>query len=98
MPQPTQSDPGPTRPTPTFRPRFTIGIVYLVIFFVLFSFLQVLPSLLDLLAELPPGPAQEKAAERIMREGSSPLISLVLSLAATSLGSYFQVLPGMREG
>jgi hypothetical protein len=90
--------PKTSRPRPTFRPRFTIGIVYLVAFFVIISFLQVLPALLDLLSELPPGPAQEKAAEEIMRKGSNPLISLVLSLAATSLGSYFQILPGMREG
>ena len=86
------------RPPPPFRPRFTIGIFYLVIFFFLFSFLQVLPDLIDLLGSMPPGPAQERAAEDVAREGVNPLVSVVLSLIATSLGSYYQVLPGMRTG
>jgi hypothetical protein len=88
--------PGARRPA--FRPRFTIGIFYLVIFFFAFSFIQLLPDLIGIMTEMPPGPAQQHAAERVAREGSSPLISAVLSLIATSLGSYFEVLPGMREG
>lgn len=93
--------PDPLRPArrprpPPFRPRFSIGIAYLAVFFVLFSFLQVLPGLIELLSTMQPGPAQQIAAERVMREGSSPLLSVVLSLAATALGSYYEVLPGMR--
>lgn len=103
MPSPNPSSPGPRRndavprrSPPPFRPRFTLGILYLAVFFVLFSFLQVLPELIELLGTMQPGPAQEQAAQSAMREGSSPLVSLVLSLAATSLGTYYEVLPGMR--
>jgi hypothetical protein len=85
-----------SRPPP-FRPRFTIGIVYLVAFFLFFAFLQVLPDLIGLLSSMPPGPEQQQAAERIMRDGSSPLVSLALSLGATSLGTWYQLLPGMRS-
>jgi len=81
---------------PPFRPRFTLGVLYIAAFFVLFQFLQVLPGLIDLLGSMAPGPEQQMAAQRVMREGSSPLLSLALALAATSLGSYYQVLPGMR--
>jgi hypothetical protein len=92
-------EPRPTdhrsRPPP-FRPRFTIGIAYLATFLVLFSFLQVLPDLIGLLGSMPPGPEQQTAAEAIMRDGSSPFVSLVLSLGVTALGSYYQLLPGMR--
>jgi len=93
--------PDPVRPPqrrapPPFRPRFSIGIAYLAVFFVLFSFLQVLPGLIELLGSMQPGPEQQLAAERVMREGTSPLLSVVLSLGATALGSYYQVLPGMR--
>ena len=70
----------------------------MVVFFFLFSLLQVLPSLLDLLAEMPPGPEQQAAAEEVTRKGTRPLVSLILALLATALGSYFQVLPGMRKG
>jgi hypothetical protein len=58
----------------------------------------VLPDLIGVMNEMPPGPAQQQAAARVARDGASPLISAALSLVATSLGSYFQVLPGMREG
>lgn len=86
----------PRRRPPPFRPRFTIGVLYLVGFFFLFSFLQVLPELIGLLRDMQPGPEQQAEAERVAREGSSPLIALLLSVAATSLGSYLKVLPGMR--
>lgn len=65
-------------------------------FFLLFAFLQVLPDLVGLLGSMEPGPEQQQAAERIMREGSSPLVSLVLSLGATALGTWYRLLPGMR--
>jgi len=95
------SEKHPTRRTgsaPSFRPRFTIGLFYLVTFFFLFSFLQILPDLIGLLSEMEPGPAQERAASQLAREGVSPLTSILLSVAVTSLGSYLQILPGMREG
>jgi hypothetical protein len=84
------------RHAPSFAPRFTIGIFYLVAFFFLFSFLQVMPELLQVLGDIPPGPAQQRVAERVVRESYSPLTALVLSVATTSLGAYYEVLPGMR--
>ena len=85
------------RPHPKFRPRFSIGIIYLIGFFFLFAFLQILPDLVGLL-DLPPGPEQERAARELARERSDPLISLLLSVLATSVGGYYQVLPGFGEG
>ncbi len=86
----------PQRRPPAFRPRATIGLFYLVIFFFLFSFLQVLPDLLGLLGEMPPGPEQQRAAQEVARHNVNPLAAAVLSLLTTALGSHFQVLPGMR--
>ncbi len=85
----------PRRTPPPFRPRFTIGIFYLVVFFFLFAFLQVLPDLIALLGR-PPGPEQEEAARQAARSGTNPLLSALLALVATSLGSYYQILPGMK--
>ncbi|MFP6641090.1 MAG: hypothetical protein VCC04_12665 [Myxococcota bacterium] len=85
------------RPQHKFRPRFSIGMIYLVGFFFLFAFLQILPDLVGLL-DLPPGPEQERAARELAREHSDPLTSLLLSVLATSVGGYYQVLPGLREG
>jgi len=88
----------PRRSSPPFRPRFTIGLFYLVAFFFLFSFLQVLPALLEVLTSMPPGPAQERAAAEAAQQSVRPLASVALSLGATSLGSYYRLLPGMRVG
>ena len=49
-----------------------------------------------LIETVPPGPEQEAAATQIMRERVNLLLAVVLSLGATSLGSYYSVLPGMR--
>jgi hypothetical protein len=81
---------------PPFRPRFTISLVYLVGFFFVFSFLQILPDLIGLLSEMQPGPAQERAAAALARDGVRPLVSMLLSVAATGLGAYLRVLPGLR--
>ncbi|MDG2050953.1 MAG: hypothetical protein P8M78_12395 [Myxococcota bacterium] len=97
MPTPGRSAP-PGRTPPPFRPRFTIGIIYLVAFFLFFSFLQVLPELIHLAETMPPGPDQEEAARRVMQEGLNVLLSVLLSLGATSLGAYYSILPGMRTG
>ena len=92
------SPPAPRRRPPAFRPRFTVGLFYLVVFFFLFSLLQVLPDLLALLASMPPGAEQQRAAQETARSGANPLAAAILSLLTTALGSHFQVLPGMREG
>lgn len=91
---PPEPKPANRRPPP-FRPRFTIGIFYLVVFFFLFSFLQILPDLIALL-EMPPGPDQKAAAAEAARLHSSPLVASLLALFATSIGSYYRVLPGMK--
>ena len=85
------------RPSYKFRPRFTIGILYLAAFFFLFAFLQILPDLIGLL-ELPPGPEQEAAAREVARKKSSPLLSILLSVIATGIGAYYEILPGLKEG
>jgi len=85
----------PIRKPPPFRPRFTIGIFYLVVFFFLFSFLQILPDLIALLG-MPPGQDQQAAAAEAARRNSNPLAASLLALLATSILSYYRVLPGMK--
>lgn len=93
---PPDSDQGNRNRRRRFRPRFTIGILYLAGFFFFFAFLQILPDLIQLL-ELPPGPDQEAAAKELARRKSNPLLSLILSVAATSAGAYYEFLPGLSE-
>jgi hypothetical protein len=90
------------RPAPTFRARGTIGLFWLAGFFFAFSLLQVLPDLVSLLGQVPATPEQERALEQAAQEvahgGVNVYVSLALALGTTALGTWLQVLPGMRAG
>ena len=89
----------PRRRGPTFRPRFTIGIAYLVGFFFLYAVLLLVPALTDVLATVPPGPEQEEVAKEVAQRTFRPLLPVAagLSLISTLLGAFFEILPGLRE-
>ena len=82
------------------QPRFTLYILYLAGFFLLYAMLLILPDLLDVLESMPPGPEQEEAATRVAREAVRPhlLPALAMALATAGLGAYYRVLPGLRAG
>ena len=87
------------RRPPAFRPKFTVALIYLAVLFILFALLLILPSLLEVLAEVPPGPEQEKIAYEVARGVAGPRLysAAALSIATVILGSYYKVLPGMRD-
>ena len=87
------------RRAPAFRPSFTLALVYLFAFFVVFSFLLIMPELLAVLRDVPPGPEQQQVAQETARRAFAPraVYALGLSLAAVGLGSYLQVLPGLKR-
>ncbi|MFP6562883.1 MAG: hypothetical protein VCC02_00965 [Myxococcota bacterium] len=96
MERPTH--PALRRRAPAFRPRFTLGLLYLVGFFFFFSILLLVPALVDVLENVPPGPEQEAIAKQVARHTVRPLLPVAagLSLLSTLLGAHFEVLPGMR--
>jgi hypothetical protein len=81
-----------------FRPRATLGLLYLFGFFFLFSFLLAAPTLWQVLQSTPVGPEQEVIAEQAVREvmRSRIGIAFVLAVVATLLGGRTRVLPGTR--
>jgi hypothetical protein len=87
---------------PTFRPRFTLMLLYLAFFFFLFAMLFALPSLLEAARNLGPGEltaeelARGKDAARAALAGGRLVVALCLAVVATGLGSYARVLPGLR--
>jgi len=89
---------------PAFRPRFTLTLLYLAFFFVLFAMILALPDLLEGARNLGPGPKEltpeELARARDMTrdalQGGRLLVALALAVIATGLGSYARVLPGLR--
>lgn len=97
--------PSPSRKRPpyyrkvgtTFRPRFTLSILYLFGFFFLYCVLLVAPSLLEVLRTIPPGPEQQEAAQRVAQEVVRPRlwVAVVLSALTTILGAHYRILPGI---
>ena len=95
---PPRRDPR-TRPAPVFRPRFSLGLLYLVGFFFLYALILVLPALTDILAQVPPGPEQEELARQASQKAIRPLLPVAggLALVSTLVGAHFQILPGLRD-
>ena len=90
------------RRPPAFRPRFTLGLLYLVGLFLLFAVVLILPSFLELLAEVPSGPQGEQelydAAFKIGRAARAKiLLAAGLSIATVVIGTHYKVLPGMKD-
>jgi len=89
----------PRRRPPPFRPSFTLALVYVAGFFVLYAVLLILPELLRVLADVPPGPEQQKIAEEVAREAARPRLAWAVAAALVSvgLGSYLRILPGLKQ-
>ena len=87
------------RRAPAFRPSFTLAVLYLGGFFLVFAFLMILPELLSVLRDVPPGPAQERIAREVAQRAAGPrlLWAVGMALAALGLGAYLQVLPGLKR-
>ena len=94
------SSPTPHRSRPpAFRPRGMIAVLYLLFFFFAFGLLLVAPELLEKLRDVPPGPEQQALTQEAVHQAMGGLrvqLAGALALLATVLGSYYQVLPGMR--
>ena len=94
------SRPARPRAAPVFQPRFTIGLLYLCLFFFLYALLIVAPPLWEMWESLPPGAEQDeevlaRAGELARRTLQSRLwIALAAALLSTGLGSYAGLLPG----
>jgi TctA family transporter len=89
--------PYPSRPPrATFQPRFTLGLLYLVAFFVVYCLLLAAPALIDVANSMPPGPDQQEAAARAAQEAlqSRLWIAGVAALVTTAIGIRAGVLPG----
>jgi hypothetical protein len=97
------SPPPLRRSGPAFRPRFTLMLVYLLGFFLLFGLLFALPDLIAAARELPPGgeltPEELEQARDVARSSLRGRIPVVFACAflATALGAWRRLLPGLRE-
>jgi hypothetical protein len=89
---------------PVFRPRFTVVLLYVAVFFLIYAMLFALPDLLAGARALGPGP-DELTAEELARAqetarraltGGKVLIALVASLSTVGLGIWRGALPGVR--
>ncbi len=91
------SEPRRSRP-PTFQPRFTLSLLYLFGFFLLYGLLFMAPELYEVLQNVPIGPEQEQAAQEITHQVVRPRLpwALAASLVTTVAAARAGWLPGMR--
>jgi hypothetical protein len=87
-----------------FRPRFTLLILYIALLYFVFNFALAMPTLLEHLAELPPGADPrdpvyvERAGEatRVALQGK-PFFAFLAAVGTVLLAAWRGWLPGMRE-
>jgi hypothetical protein len=94
----------PRRSSVTFRPQFTLLLVYFFAFFLFFCLVLALPSLLEGLRTLPAGSGplteeEQALASRIARDAVRGKLgyALAASLAALVLGAWTRTLPGLKS-
>lgn len=95
--------PRPRPPAPSFRPEFTLLLLYFFGLFLLFALGLALPALLDALRALPPGEgpltdAERQVAADVAREalrGRVPYAAIA-ALLVLALGVWTRSLPGLR--
>lgn len=93
MPEPYRSR------APTFQPRFTLSLLYLFGFFLLYCLLFIAPELYEVLRNVPTGPEQEQAAQEVARRAVRPRLpfALAAALVTTVAAARAGWLPGMRR-
>jgi hypothetical protein len=87
-----------------FRPRFTLMLFYVALFFFVYALLFALPGLVAGARELGPGPgelspeelAQAKEITQRALGGGKLFVALAASLATVGFAAWRRALPGMR--
>jgi hypothetical protein len=92
-----QPPPRPRRAT--LQPRFTLSLLYLFVFFMLYCLLLVSPALFEVARTLPPGPEQQETAREVAKQAIQPRLWMagLAAVVTTGLGLYAGVLPGTRS-
>jgi hypothetical protein len=83
-----------------FKPRATLGLLYLFGLFFLFCFLLAAPTFWHVLQTTEPGPEQQQIAEQAVKKAMSlTRLGIALGLAGlvTLIGGRFRLLPGTRR-
>lgn len=97
---PAMSAQPPPRPRATFKPRFTLSLLYLAGLFFVYCLLLIAPELGEVLR--PAGPEDEaalkQAASEAARRAVAPKlpVAIVLAIATLFLGAKVGFLPGLR--
>lgn len=81
-----------------FEPRFTLVVVYLFVFVVLWGLILAAPEIATSLRELPPDADPAAAGRETVRRALSGRIPSAVGAALVSLGAllWLRVLPGLK--
>ena len=80
------------------RPRFALGMIYVMAFFALYCVALITPQLWHVLQTVPTGPEQERVAQELAKRAIQPrlLLALGLAIGTTAIGMAKGWLPGTR--
>ena len=86
------------RAAPIAKPRFTLGILYVMAFFFVYCFALAGPALWNVLQTVPPGPEQEALASQAAQEAvqSRLWVALAAAVITTGVGMAKKLLLGTR--
>ena len=71
----------------------------MVVFFLLYAFILILPALLGILETVETGPEQQVAAQKAAQALIQPKLGLAFAMAlvTAAVGGFYGLLPGMRS-
>ncbi|MDJ0846769.1 MAG: hypothetical protein QNK04_00165 [Myxococcota bacterium] len=90
----------PRSPSPAFQPRFTLSLLYLFGFFLLYALLLAAPELSSVAP--PADPSQDEAAKQalaeVVRHAVRPRLPIAFlgAIVTVLAGAHFGFLPGLR--
>lgn len=88
--------------SPSFRPEFTLMLLYFFAFFVFFALLLALPALLEGMRTIPPAntiEAERAAGAAIAKRAvqGKLLYALLATFVTLGIGAYARILPGLKR-
>jgi hypothetical protein len=81
-----------------FEPRFTLGLVYFFICFIVYGLLLAAPAMLEAWRSLPPDADPAQAGREVVRHSLRGRLPLAVGAALVTVGglTWARVLPGLR--
>lgn len=100
----TSPDREPPRPRsgPSFRPEFTLMLVYFFVFFLFFAFVLTVPAQIEAMRTLPATLTDEEKTQALAQVAKQAVtgrlwLALLATIVTLGVGAYTRMLPGLKR-